>query len=74
MKQAHLDRMMQSRDKRFHRIAMKMGYQRRDMVAEPIRSTDELAELRAEYTEKVGRKPYHGWDADELRQKIAEAE
>jgi hypothetical protein len=34
---------------------------------------DEVAALRAEYVEKFGRRPFHGWDADMLREKIAAA-
>lgn len=34
---------------------------------------DELAAARAEYQEKVGRRPFHGWDAAELRKRIADA-
>lgn len=34
---------------------------------------DDLADLRAEYTEKVGKRPFGGWNADTLRAKIAAA-
>ncbi|WP_422366405.1 hypothetical protein [Pelagibius sp.] len=34
---------------------------------------DDLAALRAEYEEAVGKKPFNGWDADTLREKIAAA-
>jgi hypothetical protein len=34
---------------------------------------DELTTLRAEYKDKLGKQAYHGWDADTLREKIAEA-
>lgn len=34
----------------------------------------ELSDLRRQYREAVGRSPYHHWDADELRRRIAEAE
>jgi hypothetical protein len=34
---------------------------------------DEIAALRAEYIEKFGRRPFYGWDADTLREKIAAA-
>lgn len=34
----------------------------------------DLTDLRAEYTDTVGKKPYHGWGADELTAKIAEAQ
>lgn len=46
-------------------------YMTRDMRA--TEREDELAELRAEYQELVGKRAYHGWDADALREKIAEA-
>lgn len=35
---------------------------------------DDLSGLRDQYQETVGKRPYHGWDADTLRAKIAEAE
>ena len=38
-----------------------------------VEPTDELVELRAEYAAVIGKKAYHGWDADTLRAKIAEA-
>ena len=31
---------------------------------------DDMEELRAAYTEQMGKKPYHGWDADTLREKM----
>lgn len=72
----YMTRAMKSKDPRFARILSKLGYDRRDMVAqsepaEPVQ--DDLTDLRAEYQEAVGKKPYHGWDADTLREKIAEA-
>lgn len=33
----------------------------------------DMAALREEYQEAVGRRAFHGWSADELRQRIAEA-
>jgi len=33
---------------------------------------DDRAMLRAEYEKLLGKRPYMGWDADELREKIAE--
>ena len=32
---------------------------------------DELTALRAQYEAVIGKKPFNGWDADKLRQKIA---
>ena len=34
---------------------------------------DALETLRAEYTKVVGKRPYHGWDAQVLAAKISEA-
>lgn len=34
---------------------------------------DVLEKLRAEYLEVVGKRPYHGWDAQMLAAKISEA-
>lgn len=34
---------------------------------------DALADLRAEYQRVLGKRPFNGWDADELREKIAAA-
>ena len=34
-------------------------------------SGDDLAALRAEYREKLGKNPFNGWNADTLREKIA---
>lgn len=34
---------------------------------------DEIAALRAEYTAKFGKRPFNGWDAATLRERIAAA-
>lgn len=34
---------------------------------------DDLTPLRAEYFAKLGKRPFNGWDADTLREKIAAA-
>lgn len=39
-------------------------------ACEDDESEDELAALRAQYTEKLGKKPYHGWDAATLTEKM----
>lgn len=38
----------------------------------PAAERDEMAELRTEYEDKIGRRPYMGWNADMLREKMAE--
>lgn len=60
-----------AKNERDARILVGIGKARRAEKAEPVK--DELAELRAEYQEVVGKRPFYGWDADTLREKIAEA-
>ena len=74
-KSGYMDRAMRAADPRFARILGKMGYQRTDMTAAKVEDTEaaELDALRDEYKDAVGKRAYHGWDADELRQKIADA-
>lgn len=45
------------------------------VAADEVRTVqpDDLKDLRDAYREKTGKRPFHGWDADALRAKIAEA-
>ena len=74
-KSGYMDRAMRAADPRFARILGKMGYQRTDMTAAKVEEAEasEMDALRAEYKDAVGNRAYHGWSADELREKIAEA-
>lgn len=71
-------RALKASDRRYRRVFERMGYGRRDMRAaeapKPDDEQDGISALRAEYQKAVGRRPYHGWDADELRAKIAEVQ
>ena len=72
----YMDRALKAKDPRFARILGKLGYDRRDMVAADEAEgapTDDLTALRGEYQEAVGKKAFHGWSAEALRAKIAEA-
>ncbi|WP_201455570.1 hypothetical protein [Roseovarius indicus] len=62
---------MRARDPRFAKIVDRLGYKRRDMVAEE--PADPISALREEYERVVGKRPFMGWDADKLREKIAAA-
>lgn len=42
-------------------------------LAHRIEQLDDVAELRVRYRIATGKKPFHGWDAAVLREKIAEA-
>ena len=76
--QGYYTRALQANDPRFARVFDKMGYGRSDMSADqqavPPAPADDLSALRDQYQAVVGKKPYHGWDADELRKRIAEAD
>ena len=39
----------------------------------PEGDREEINALRAEYKDTLGKRPFPGWDADELRRRIAEA-
>jgi hypothetical protein len=67
MSQSYMTRALKARDPRFARILGRLGYAT-TAVAEPV---DDLADLRAEYADVVGKKAYHAWDAATLLEKIA---
>lgn len=48
-------------------------YATRDMQAAQERDEEELIELRTQYQDVVGKRAFHGWDAEQLREKIADA-
>ena len=82
-KQSYMDRALRHKDPRYARILDKMGYGTRHMVAasvpvDPVSDEadegDELAQLRAQYQEVMGKRPFHGWDAETLKAKMAEAD
>lgn len=82
------DKALKSRDPRFAQVLSRLGYATRHMqadVAAPVVAApaseptpkaevgEDLADLRAQYQEIVGKKPYYGWDAEELQRRIKEA-
>lgn len=71
---SYYERALKSSDPRFARVLNKLGYGRRDMVAEPAGvKDDELKAVREEYLTVVGKQPFHGWGIETLREKIAAA-
>jgi hypothetical protein len=57
---------MRSMDSRFARILGKLGHK-------PIGGqVDDMKTLRADYQSLAGKKPFHGWKADDLRSRIDE--
>lgn len=69
--QSYFTRALKAKDPRFARIFAKMGYQTTDLVADD--QGDDLSDLRKLYQKVVGKKPFNGWDAETLADKIAEA-
>lgn len=66
---SYMTRAMRARDLRFARILGKLGH----VPDRPLEvETGELKSLRADYQALAGKKPFHGWDAAELRRKIDE--
>lgn len=76
MKFSHyMRRARASRDPRYARILSKLGYPRRDRQPATLAKVpvDDIKALREEYKRVTGKKPFSGWDAAALREKIAEA-
>jgi hypothetical protein len=75
---SYYTRALQANDPRFARVFSKLGYGRSDLTAgQPAPAVSEAVELdalRDEYQHVVGKKPYHGWTAAVLREKIAAAQ
>ena len=42
------------------------------MQPPPAENKADIADVRAEYERVVGKRPFHGWDAETLKAKIAE--
>lgn len=74
-KNTYMDRAMRHSDPRFAHVLGRLGYSTRRMEAvdDQAAEADDLSNLRAQYQEVIGKRPYHGWDADELRSKIEDA-
>jgi uncharacterized protein YdcH (DUF465 family) len=74
---SYFTRALQANDSRYARVFEKLGYSRADLAATDVTpqpdAEAEIARLRDEYQTLVGKKPYHGWDAATLTEKIAAA-
>lgn len=67
----------QAMHRRYADVLQKLGrgtYSTREMKPAAPDQDDDLSALRAEYQEVVGKRPFHGWDAETLRAKISEAQ
>lgn len=73
---SYMTRALRAADPRYARVLEKLGHgaAKAPKPAAPTRDPDDgLVALRAEYEHLVGKRPFMGWDADKLREKIAEA-
>lgn len=68
--QSYFTRALRAKDPRYARIFGKLGYDTAQMVAED--GEPDIDALRATYHEVLGKRPYRGWDAATLAQKIAD--
>lgn len=72
--QTYMDRAMRSADPRYARVLEKLGHARSAAPkADPEEPANETVALRAQYESVFGKRPFMGWGADKLREKIAEA-
>lgn len=69
----YMNRALKAHDPRFARILGKLGYERADIVSVDDAGVDDMAQLRKEYLEVIGKRAFNGWDAATLKAKIAEA-
>jgi hypothetical protein len=74
---SYYTRALRSTDPRYARVFGKLGYSRADLTAADtspeVDAALELDRLRAEYRQVVGKRPFHGWTAAVLAEKIAAA-
>ena len=73
----YMDRALRHSDPRYARVLGKLGYATRHLVAADVPTPDkedDLSDLRAQYQEIIGKRPFHGWDAETLKAKMAEAD
>lgn len=69
--QAYFTRALKANDRRYARVFEKLGYRTTDLVASDDAPMD-IHALRDLYEQVVGKKPFNGWDAETLSDKIAE--
>lgn len=73
---SYMTRAMQSSDPRFGRILSALGSPQPAAKLKRKGSqhqADDMTALRVEYQAVTGKRAFHGWDAHELRERIAAA-
>lgn len=69
---SYMTRAMQAKDPRYADILGKLGYGTAE-VKPAVKRPVGIAKLRSDYERVVGKKPFNGWNAEQLREKIAAA-
>lgn len=77
---SYMTRALKAKDRRYAAVLAKLGYGNPPPVEPapegvPVPATEpveDLAELRAEYERAVGRRPFMGWDAATIRERMNE--
>ncbi|MEJ5020624.1 hypothetical protein WH297_12900 [Ochrobactrum vermis] len=71
--QSYMTRALQAQDPRYATILGKLGKKVTAPDPKPGQPVEDMAALRKEYQEIVGKRAFNGWDAATLKAKIAEA-
>ncbi len=71
--QSYMTRALQAQDPRYATILGKLGNKGTAPAPKARKPVDDMAALRKEYQEIVGKRAFNGWDAVTLKAKIAEA-
>lgn len=71
--QSYMTRALQAQDPRYATILGKLGSKGAIPAPKARKPVEDMAALRKEYQEIVGKRAFNGWDAATLKAKIAEA-
>ena len=69
--QGYITRALKAKDPRYARILGKLGYDTTALAAGEAEELD-IDKLRGDYQSAFGKRPFMGWDADQLMAKIKE--
>ncbi|WCP14499.1 hypothetical protein sphantq_02945 [Sphingobium sp. AntQ-1] len=67
--QGYFTRALKASDPRYARIFEKLGYRTTSLVADDAPDIESLRDL---YEKVLGKRPFNGWSAETLAEKIAE--
>jgi hypothetical protein len=70
---SYMTRAMRAKDRRYVKILGKLGYGAAEGTAPVARNLPDIHQVRADYERVVGKRPFNGWNAEQLFEKIAAA-